>query len=133
MLASLPSFLVTQSLSLYQCKILYIVLIFFLLCLNSFLDHIKNSLDYYFFFFLLEFFTPALSNGFIDKSPQISMTLLSILADLNNAVVWTVSIRPFISKSSSPCTNILVTVQNTPITTDIIVNFIFQSFFFSLF
>ena len=36
------------------------------------------------------------------KSPQISRTLLSILADLNNAIVWMVSIRPLISKSSSP-------------------------------
>ena len=33
------------------------------------------------------------------KSPQLSRTLLSILADLNNAVVWTVSTRPVISKS----------------------------------
>ena len=30
------------------------------------------------------------------KSPQISRTLLSILADLNNAVVWMVSTRPII-------------------------------------
>ena len=37
------------------------------------------------------------------KSPQVSRTLLSILADLNNAVVRMVSTRVFISKSSSPC------------------------------
>ena len=35
------------------------------------------------------------------KSPQESRTLLSILADLNNVVVWIVSSRPFISKFSS--------------------------------
>ena len=35
------------------------------------------------------------------KSPQISRTLLSILVGLNNVVVWMVSTRPFISKSSS--------------------------------
>ena len=39
------------------------------------------------------------------KSTQVSRTLHSILADLNNAVVWMVSIRPFISKSSSPFIN----------------------------
>ena len=39
-----------------------------------------------------------------NKSPQISWTFLSILADLNNVVVWTVSTPPLISKSSSFCT-----------------------------
>ena len=33
------------------------------------------------------------------KSPQVSRTLLSILAVLNNAVVWMVSTRPPTSKS----------------------------------
>ena len=59
------------------------------------------------------------------KSPQVPRTLLSILADLNNAVVWMISICPHISKSFSPCTNPLVTVPRAPIT----VNFIFHSFF----
>ena len=36
------------------------------------------------------------------KSPQVSRTLLSILAVLNNAVVWMVSTRPPTTKSSSP-------------------------------
>ena len=36
------------------------------------------------------------------KSSQVSRTFLSILADLSNALVWIVSTRPFISKSSSP-------------------------------
>ena len=36
------------------------------------------------------------------KSPQISRTLLSILADLNNAVTWMISILPLISKFFSP-------------------------------
>ena len=66
------------------------------------------------------------------NSPQISWTLLSILADLNNAVVWTVSTRPVISKSSSPCTNPLVTVPRAPITIGIIVTFVFRSLFSSL-
>ena len=46
------------------------------------------------------------------KSPQVSRTLLSILAVLNNAVVWMVSTRPPTSKSSSPFSNPLVTVLN---------------------
>ena len=50
------------------------------------------------------------------KSPQVSRTLLSILAGLNNAVVWMVSARPAISKSSSPFINTLVTVPRAPIT-----------------
>ena len=63
------------------------------------------------------------------KPPQISRTLLSILADLNIAVVWRVSIRPVISKSSSPCINLLVSVPTIPITIGIIVTFMFHSFF----
>ena len=63
------------------------------------------------------------------KSPQVSRTLLSIMAVLNNVVVWMVSICPFISKSSSPFNNPLVTVLKAPITIGIIVTFLFQSFF----
>ena len=37
-----------------------------------------------------------------NKSPQLSRTLLSILANLKNAVVWTVSTRTVISNFSSP-------------------------------
>ena len=39
------------------------------------------------------------------KSPQISRTLVSIMADINNAVVWMCSIHPVISNSFSPSTN----------------------------
>ena len=66
------------------------------------------------------------------KSPQVSKTLLSILAVLNNAVVWMVSTRPPTSKSSSPFSNPLVTVPNAPITIGIIVTCMFYSFFNSL-
>ena len=44
-----------------------------------------------------------------NKSPQVSRTLCCILADLN-AVFWIVSNRYAIHKSSSPCTDPLVTV-----------------------
>ena len=66
------------------------------------------------------------------KSPQVSRTLLSILADLNNVIVWMVSIRPLISKSFSPCTTPLLTVLSAPITIGITVTFMFHSFFNSL-
>ena len=66
------------------------------------------------------------------KSPQVSRTLLSILAIFNNAVVWMVSTRPPTSKSSRPFNNPLVTVSKAPITIGIIVTFMFCSFFNSL-
>ena len=66
------------------------------------------------------------------KSPQVSGTLLTILAVMNNAVVWMVSTRPPTSKSSRPFNNPLVTVPKAPITNGIIVTFMFHSFFNSL-
>ena len=63
------------------------------------------------------------------KSPQISRTLLSILAVPNNVVVWMISTRPPTSKSSGPFSNPLVTVPNAPITIGIIVTCMFHSFF----
>ena len=66
------------------------------------------------------------------KSPQVSRTLLGILAVFNNAVFWMVSTRPPTSKSSSPFSNPLVTVPNAPITIGIIVTSIFHNFFNSL-
>ena len=63
------------------------------------------------------------------NSHEVFQTLLSILADINNAVVWMVSARPLISKSSSPGINSLVTVPRAPITIGINVTFMFQCFF----
>ena len=63
------------------------------------------------------------------KSPQVSRTLLSILAILNNVVVWMVSPRPPTSKSSSPFNNPLVTVPKAPFIIGIIVTFMFHNFF----
>ena len=63
------------------------------------------------------------------KSPQVSRTLLSILALLNKVVVWMDTTRPLISKSSSLFNNPLATVPKAPITMGINVTFTFHSFF----
>ena len=47
------------------------------------------------------------------KSSQVFRTFLSILVDLNNAVIWMASTRPLIFKPSSPCINPLVTVPKS--------------------
>ena len=65
------------------------------------------------------------------RSSQVFRSLLSILADLNNAVVWMVSIRPLISKFSTPFTKHLGIVLSASVTIGIPVIFVFHSFFFS--
>ena len=55
------------------------------------------------------------------KSPQVSRTLLGILAVFNNAVVGMVFTRSPTFKSSRPFNNPLVTVPKTPITIGIII------------
>ena len=62
----------------------------------------------------------------VSKSPRVFRTLLSILANLSNAVVWMVSIRPLISKSSSSSNNPSVTVPSAPIAISITVTFMFH-------
>ena len=66
------------------------------------------------------------------KSPQVSKTLLCILADLNHAVVWMLSAHPLISNSSSPLIKPLGIDPSTPTTIGIAVTFIFHSIFSSL-
>ena len=86
------------------------------------------SLCILFFFTCSEFFTPVWSLN-DSKSPQISKTLLPILADLNNVVVWMVSTCPLFFKSSSAFNNPTMTVPKDPITIGIIVPFMVHSFF----
>ena len=78
-----------------------------------------------------EFFTSAFGNG-LSLNLSLLYSLLSIQPDLNNALVWMVSTRPLISKSSSPWINSLVTVLRAPLTIGIIVTFIFQFFSIAL-
>ena len=91
--------------------------------------HINFHYCYYFtpWDFLTSELTDSLSLEF--EWQQVSKTLLCILADLNNAVIWIVSTRPLISKSCSPFTNPLVTVPRAPITIGITVTLMFHSFF----
>ena len=63
------------------------------------------------------------------KSPQVSWTLLSILAVFNDAVVWTC---PPTFKCSSSFNNPSVTVPKAPITIGTIVTFMLHSFFKTL-
>ena len=65
-------------------------------------------------------------------SPQVSKTLLSILAVLYSVVVWMVSTRLPTSKSPSPFNNPLVTIPKAPITIGTVVTFMFHNFFSSL-
>ena len=62
------------------------------------------------------------------KSPQISRTLLSIRADLNNSVVIMISARPSISRSSNPLIKPLGIVPRAPIR--ITIKFMFHSFYY---
>ncbi len=104
---------------------------------HAFHDHLRYSNIIIIIIYSSEIFTSALADGFHrslsdSKSPQVSRTLLSILAVLNNVVVWMVSTRPPTSKSSSPFSNPLVTVPSAPITIGIIVTCMLHSFFNSL-
>ena len=74
-------------------------------------------------------FHTSVSRWFLTRVWVRARALLSILANLNNAVVWMVSTRLLISKSFSPCTNPLVTVPRAPISICITVIFMFNSFF----
>ena len=91
---------------------------------------------YYYYYYSFESFSHecypmvfhwSLSNS---KSPQISRNLFCIPVDLNSAVVLTVSTRPIISQSPSPCTNTLLTVWSETITIALTVSFIQYNFFF---
>ena len=81
---------------------------------------------YYYHYYYHKFFTPALASGSLSDcmSPQVSRTLLSILTDLNNTLVWMVSILPLISNSNSLLSKPLWTVPSSPNKIGIIVTLI---------
>ena len=92
---------------------------------------------YYYYYSLIRAFHIIDSDGFHwslsdSKSPQVSRTVLSILAVSTMLSFGMVSTRPLTSKSSSPFSNPLVTVPNAQITIGIIVTCMFHSFFSSL-
>ena len=62
------------------------------------------------------------------KFPQVFRTLLSILADLNNVVVWIVFTCPLVSKSSSSLINPWRIVPCAPITIGITVTLTFYCY-----
>ena len=85
-------------------------------------------LRFLFYFYIILFFEsfsshihPIVSHwSLIDsKSPQVTRILHSILADLNNAIVWMVFTRPPFSTPPCLCTKPLVTVTRAPITISI--------------
>ena len=84
-----------------------------------------------YYYLLLAFFTSALADGLSLKFEwwQDSRTVLSILAVLNNAVVWMGSSHPTTSKSSSPFNNPLVIVPKAPVIIGLIITCMFHSFF----
>ena len=67
------------------------------------------------------------------QSPQVTRTVLGIVADPNNAVVWMVPILPLISNSSRFLSKPLETIPSAPITTSITVTNPLDSKFFILF
>ena len=95
-----------------------------------------GHLSQWWLLFLLfwEFFWGVSADGFSQEFEwqQVSLTLLSILANLDNTVVWMVSTCPLISKSSSSFTNSLGIIPSAPITIGITVIFMFPRFFSSL-
>ena len=62
------------------------------------------------------------------KSPHVSRTLLSILADLSNAVIWMFFSCSLISKFSSLLINHLEIVSVVQTTSGITVNITFPTF-----
>ena len=83
------------------------------------------------------FITPVLGAGFSlkfddGKILKVFRTLLSILADLNNSVVWIVSARSSIFDSSKSFTKPLWIIQSVPVTIRITVTFMLHTLFSSL-
>ena len=94
----------------YHYKTSIYIIVYRLLVLDM------NISNYIIVRIIMENFHTSVSRWFSLDSFQVSRTLLSILANLKNAVVWVVSIRPLISNFSSPLSKSLGTVPSTPVT-----------------
>ena len=93
---------------------------------------ISNYHNYYYYCYFHMRFNGQFFTGLIDvKVPKVTRTLQSILADLNNAVVWMVSTHPLISNSSSLFLSHLETIPSASPTTVITITIMFDSFFSS--
>ena len=95
------------------------------------------TMHYYYYWYSFWVFYTSVSRWFLTRcwvtaSHLKSPGLFSLFSDHSNAVVWMVSIRHLISKSSSSCTNPLVIVPRAPIIIGITVTFMLHRFFNSL-
>ena len=88
----------------------------------------------YYYFTLLRVFLTSVSWWFLHETEwqQVSRTLLSILAVLNNALVWIVSTRPLIFESSSSSSKAFEIERRALITIGFIITFMFHCFLCSL-
>ena len=89
----------------------------------------NESFYYYFFFYSLWVFpTPVITRSLHwspneCKFPQLSRTILNILANFSSAVVWMVSVLPHIFSSFSIFSKFFEIVQRTPTVKCIDINF----------
>ena len=95
---------------------------------------VSSLIFHYCYFWLFRGFHFSVSWWFLTGiwvTASFLRTLLSILADLNKAVVWKVTICPLISNTFSPFISPLQTVPSTLITISLSVIFMCHRFHFS--
>ena len=90
------------------------------------IDRCHYYYHFHYYFTHLRVFHWSLNDS---KSHQVSRTLLRILANFNNSLVWMVSTPVLISNSSHLCTYTLETVPSDPNKIGITVTFMSHSFF----
>ena len=127
----------------FMFHIIIIIIIIIILHLWEFFLHQRQQIVnselmvyyyYYYYYFIFEFFLSALGESLSlgaerQQVPSVSSTLFSILADLNNASVWMVSIRlPIFNFSSPHFLKLLGIVTSVPITIRIIITHMFHNF-----
>ena len=101
------------------------------------ISRILHYYYYYYYYYYCELLTSTSAEDIHrsssdSKSPQVSWTLLSIIAYLSNVIVWIDPFHPPVSISSSPRTKLLRISPSAPITIAITVTLILHSFLSSL-